>query len=378
MSERQTGTLTIDCFQQLEEKELIINGISDALMLLDAENCKILDVNQAFLNFYKLSKGRVLGRKCYEITHHLSSPCGVLGDDQCPLEETVETGNLSHTEYVHQTLEGENLYFEITAYPLKNSHGEVTRIIHLSRDVTDRKRAEQALKESADKIRKFAYSVAHDLKNPANSIYGLTKLLQRRYDSSFDEKGRIICNQVLRAAMEIDTLVGEINYFISAREAPLKVELIDLKEILQLLKEDFSNHPSIRQIKWIEPHFIPEIKADRLSTIRMLRNIIDNALKYGGEGLSEIKMGYDESDEFHILSVADDGVVIMTKDTKKIFDPFERISPSLGIEGTGLGLAIVKEIAEKHKGKVWTDSGHDKGTTFHVAISKELKLSDGK
>jgi signal transduction histidine kinase len=145
-----------------------------------------------------------------------------------------------------------------------------------------------------------------------------------------------------------------------------------LKEILGAVKEEFAAQLDSRHIRWSEPDYDPEISADKLSITRMLRNLVDNALKYGGNGLSEITVGHKVSSKFHIISVTDDGAGIGNEEFEKIFDPFERNHVSKGIEGTGLGLSIVKEIANQHKGKVWSEPVGEKETTFCVTISKEL------
>jgi signal transduction histidine kinase len=125
-----------------------------------------------------------------------------------------------------------------------------------------------------------------------------------------------------------------------------------------------------------EPDDIPDIKADRLSIIRALRNLVDNALKYGGEALSEINIRYKESRESHILSIRDNGIGLKEQDYHQdIFAPFIRIKTSKGIEGSGLGLTIVREIAEKHGGQVWLEPGQERGLTFYVSIPKNLQLS---
>ncbi|MBW1933281.1 MAG: GHKL domain-containing protein [Deltaproteobacteria bacterium] len=117
---------------------------------------------------------------------------------------------------------------------------------------------------------------------------------------------------------------------------------------------------------------MPEINCDSLSILRVFRNLIDNALKYGGDELNEIKIGYEDADEFHTLSVSNNGMRIRTEISEKIFDVFQRHETSRGIQGTGLGLAIVKEIARQHWGKAWVESGPERGTTFFMSISKKL------
>jgi PAS domain S-box-containing protein len=245
----------------------------------------------------------------------------------------------------------------------------------LNQEIEVRRQAEEELKKSSERIKLFAYSVSHDLKSPAVGIYGLAKLLLKNYRNVLDEKGKDFCDRILKASEQIAALVENINVFISTKEAPLTIERINLKEILQMTKEEISTQLNIRQIRWSEPEYLPEIKADRLSILRILRNLVDNALKYGGEDLSKIKVGYEESDESHILSVEDDGVGIEMEDSEKIFGAFERKKTSRGIQGTGLGLAIVKEIAEQHSGKVWVKPGPEKGTAFYISISKDIQLS---
>jgi PAS domain S-box-containing protein len=243
-------------------------------------------------------------------------------------------------------------------------------------DITERKQMEEALKEGSEKIRLFAYSVSHDLKSPAIGLYGLTKRLYKDYSDVLDEKGQRYCEQILKTAEQIAALVGQINVFISTKEAPLTIERLNLKEVLQVIREEFSSQLSLRGIRWSVPDYIPQIKADRLSIIRALRNLVDNALKYGGEALSEINIGHEEVRESHILSVKDNGIGIKEQgDHRDVFGPFIRRKTSKGVEGSGLGLSIVREIAEKHGGEVWLEPDRDRGITFYISIPKYLQLS---
>ena len=241
--------------------------------------------------------------------------------------------------------------------------------------IKERKQAEEKLKESSEKIKLFAYSVSHDLKSPAIGIYGLVKLLHKHCSEFLDEKGKNYCDQVMKTSEQIVALDEQINMYISTKETPLSIEKVKLKEILRMVREEFSTQLNIRQISWREPKYLPDVNADRFSLLRVLRNLVDNALKYGGDDLSHIKIGYRETDEHHILSVKDDGLGLKEEDTKKIFRVFMRKRTSKGIEGTGLGLAIVKEIAEQHKGKAWVKPGTKRGITFYLSISKSLPLS---
>ena len=242
-----------------------------------------------------------------------------------------------------------------------------------NRDITDRKKAEKALEESSQKLKFFAYSVAHDLKSPAIGVYGLTKRLSKHARDVLDEKGRTYCDQILKVSEHIAALVEKINIYIATKEAAPLIETINIAEILRMLKDEFSAQLSLRRIDWLAPESEVEIKADRLSILRIFRNLIDNALKYGGESLTRISIGYEDSESLHIFSVSDNGKGLKEADSEKIFGLFQRNETSRGIEGAGLGLAIVKEIAEQHGGRVWVEPRGKKGITFYVSISKTLQ-----
>jgi K+-sensing histidine kinase KdpD len=242
----------------------------------------------------------------------------------------------------------------------------------LSSEIIKRKRYESALEKNSEKIKLFAYSVAHDLKSPAININGLTKLLIKRFKDILPEKDWILCEQIMKSSGQIAALVDQINSYISVRESPFKFESVKLKELTRIIKEEFAPRLKDRKISWSEPKYLPTIKADRIALLRVLRNLVDNALKYGGDELHEISISYQESPESHIMAVKNDGIGIAKQDCTKIFKLFERQNASHETEGTGLGLAIVKEIADQHQGEVWAESVSDKGITFYMTIAKDL------
>jgi len=246
----------------------------------------------------------------------------------------------------------------------------------LVNEIEMRKKAEEAVGEGAEKIKQFAYSVSHDLKNPIIGINLLTQALHRNYKDVLDEKGKNHCNLILKASEQLATLVEQINVYISTKEAPLIIEKVNSNQVFDTVRDEFYDQILVRQISWSQPEKLLEINVDRLSILRVIRNFVDNALKYGGDELSEIEIGYEESDEFHILSIKDDGIGIDEKDSENIFHPFERSVTSTGIDGTGLGLAIANEIANHHMGKVWAEFGLEKGVIFYISISKDLRLTN--
>ena len=232
--------------------------------------------------------------------------------------------------------------------------------------------ANAELQRESEKVKLFAYSVSHDLKNPAISLRGLTKRLFESYGTIFDEKGRTHCEHIMKSAQQIATLAEMINVFISSKESPMHIEYVDTKEVVACIRDEFSERIQSRHIHWSAPEHLPVIRVDRVSLERVFRNLVDNTLKYGGKGLKEIRIDFRETELSWIVSVSDDGKGINTENPDRVFGLYRRIDSGRKIEGLGLGLAIVKEIAEKHKGEVWAEPGPLGGASISVSFSKEM------
>jgi PAS domain S-box-containing protein len=247
---------------------------------------------------------------------------------------------------------------------------------NLEREIAERGRIAEELRISSEKLKHFAYSVAHDLKSPSVGIYGLARLLQKNFAEELGEKGSLLCTQILRASEHVASLVDAINVFIATKETPLKIEKIDMKEVFHALGDEFSARLRLRHISLIEPEKPPVVCADKISMLRVFRNLIDNSMKYGGDRLTSIRIGYQDNQNWHHFMVSDDGVGIQAEKSGSVFNWFQRQKASEEIEGTGLGLAIIKEIVELHQGDVRWEPGSEGGTVFHVRIAKDLRLDN--
>ena len=242
----------------------------------------------------------------------------------------------------------------------------------------DRADAYQELQQKIEKLQElnetislFAYTVSHDLKNPSIATHGLTRLLKKRCYDVLDQKSRQYCEQILRATEGMVTLLDELNAYVKAKEAPLRAELFPLDELLDEIHDEFSQRLKKGKVLLKRPATTGEIKGDKSQFVRILRNLIDNALKYGGKALSEISVTYEEKEDAYVLCVRDNGLGLAPEDIESIFTPFHRLEASKGIEGTGLGLAIVKELTERHGGTLSVESEPGKGVAFRISIPKQ-------
>ncbi|MEW6519118.1 MAG: PAS domain-containing sensor histidine kinase [Thermodesulfobacteriota bacterium] len=290
------------------------------------------------------------------------------------------------TEVFHNLMQGEKIEPTEVKFLAKDGRtiwleGNVTCHIQESqpistfgvfRDITARKEQESRLQQDAEKIKHFAYAVAHDLKNPAIALHGITRLLHNRYGKMFDDKGRHYCSQVLQSSQLLSELVEKLNIFIETKEFTIDKEQVHLLNIFRILREEFQEKLTERRITLQTPERFPAITGDCLSLLRIFRNLIDNSLKYGGAKLTRIDVSWADSATHHVLRFADDGCGIRMDNHQKLFDYFERKKASRSISGAGLGLAIVKELVEQHGGKALLESVPGQGTTFTITIAKNL------
>lgn len=206
-----------------------------------------------------------------------------------------------------------------------------------------------------------------------SEVHNMAMLLTKKYGEVVDDQGKYYFQLMQQLSKDIVGLMELVNTFIQARECPLNLEDVNLQTEIDIIRENVSVSMEIRGIQFHqEPGIFPFIRGDRLAMHRIFRNLIDNALKYGGDGLKRILVEYDENEHFHSFSISDDGQGIDEYEQDNVFKLFNRAKTSKNVEGSGLGLAIVKELVEKHNGSIQMSSATGKGTAFAFTISKNL------
>jgi PAS domain S-box-containing protein len=390
---------------QLQFLQILIDTIPNPIFFKDKLG-KYLGCNRAFELRIGLDRGDIIGKSASDLFPEELAARYEQHDAELferPGEKIYET-RLTYPD-------GQDHDVIITKGIFTDSEGHVSGLVGVTLDITERKRAEEALQRAHDELEKrverrtaalaesnrnlekevaersriaeelrmsaerlkiFAYSIAHDLKSPSIGIYGLARLLKKNLQGIIDEKEAGFCDRIMRASEHVASLVDAINLYIAAKETPLKIEEINMEEVFHMLRDEFSARLTVRGIELLEPNEIPLVRGDKIGLLRVFRNLIDNAVKYGGDGLTIVEIGYEKSGNFHHFTVRDDGVGIQAGESAEIFKLFQRQSASDKVEGTGLGLAIVKEIVEHHKGEVRVESGREGGTVFHLLFPSGL------
>lgn len=234
------------------------------------------------------------------------------------------------------------------------------------------KKTSQKLTELNATKDKFFSIIAHDLKNPITSQFGLTSILIEEFNNMSNEEKLEIIKAIDNAGKQTYKLLENLLYWARTQTGGLEVNPQKLNlnnlilEVISLLKEQAYS----KKIK-IEYEEKPEsfIYADEEMVKTVLRNLISNAIKFTYAG-GTIKINIDEKNKFKIVSVKDNGIGIEKNLIENIFR-IDKVSTTKGTDGekgTGLGLILCKEFIEKNNGKIWVESEIDKGTTFYFAL----------
>lgn len=254
-------------------------------------------------------------------------------------------------------------------------------VIAVARDITERKRAEQILKElntalestNLDLIRtnkelqEFAYITAHDLKTPLRAIGTLADWLSVDYADKFDAQGKENVRLLVTKAKQMSSLIDDILRYSSAGQNIQKSQEVDLNRLLSEVIEEIAP-PEHIEVMIENP--LPTMICKKTHIIQIFQNLLSNAAKYMDKPKGQIKIGCADQDDMWKFSVADNGPGVEKKYFDKIFKIFQTLSPREDIESTGIGLSIVKKLVELNKGTVWVESEVGKGSTFFFTLPK--------
>jgi PAS domain S-box-containing protein len=347
----------------------VFGSIQDGISVLD-KDMNIIMVNQTMERWYAHAVP-FTGRKCFEVYHGASQPC-----QMCPTIQTLKTGE-SAVEVVPMTgKDGIRIgWNELYSFPLTDmATGELTGVIEFVRDISDRKKAEEALKRKTEELQRvnrelehFAYVASHDLREPLRKISNFTELLADRYRGQLDEKADKYIWFVVDGAKRMDRLIEDLLAYSRAGRAELIWEATSAEQVVRLAVSDLEKflEENSAEVTYSD---LPIIQANPVQLGQLMRNLIQNAVKFRGEEPSRVHVSAQKTGNEWVFSVRDNGIGIDPEHWERIFGIFQRLHTRSEQTGTGIGLAISKKIVEHHGGRIWVESEPGKGSTFHFTI----------
>jgi PAS domain S-box-containing protein len=370
-SEEQTRQLLKQTTKGKAFLETIVNGIEDHMMVIDLDY-RIIEVNRALLKMVGLRRDEVVGKHCYEVSHHSKEPCAS-PDHPCPLKDALTTGKAASTTHVHFARDGREHYIHVVCHPLFDEDGKVNRVIDLSRDITKEVTARTRMlhDDKMTSLGKLSASVVHEINNPLTGILNFIKLMQRLLGKGPPSEGDLANMQnylelVYSETARVSKTVANLLTF--SRKTQPEFRPVDLNALIVetlSLTEYQMRLQGITLDRQLASNLLP-VNADPGQLKQALLNLMLNAqdaMAQGGTLTLETK-NYQRREV--VLRVADNGVGIPKENFSQIFEPF--YTTKKAGSGVGLGLSVVYGIVRDHNGVIKVDSVVGEGTTFTIRL----------
>ncbi|WP_460149768.1 ATP-binding protein [Pseudomonas sp. H3_D12] len=377
----QLGTRLVEAGQLLAEREralrdneerlrLIIDGVKDyGIFALDA---------QGYVTTWNAGAQRIKGYTEQEIIgQHFSL---FYLPEECPahpdmaLREATRDGHYMEEGWRCRK-DGSRFWASVVITAQYDGTGALRGFSKITRDITDRRAAEIALRtareeaESASRAKsEFLSRMSHELRTPLNAILGFAQLLDM--DSTAGQRPQV--SHILRAGQHLLALINEVLDIarIEAGRLPLNIEPIALATVLHEALTLVSPMAADAGIHLVDLPALPEdsgVLADRQRLVQVLLNLLSNAIKYNRPGG---KVRLEVSVQAHQVSIAvhDTGHGIAPDQLDQLFKPFERLGADPQVEGTGLGLSLSKNLLEMMQGSLQVHSEPGHGCCFTLRL----------
>jgi PAS domain S-box-containing protein len=291
---------------------------------------------------------------------------------------------------------GKRIYTEINLSVVRDADGKATYVQSVVRDISERKKAEAALRESRDALSaanaalekasrlkdEFLASMSHELRTPLTGILGLSEALQMQTYGDLNEKQLKSLRNIENSGRHLLDLINDILDLskIEAGKLDIQFDTCSVADAcqasLQLVKG--MAHQKKQNIAFTMTPESITIRADLRRLKQMLVNLLSNAIKFtpeaGGVGLEVVG---DAEKQVVFFTVWDKGIGIRVEDMDRLFKPFVQLDSKLARQysGTGLGLSLVQRMVELHGGSVSVESTFGEGSRFTIVLPWNTALS---
>jgi PAS domain S-box-containing protein len=283
--------------------------------------------------------------------------------------------------------DGHQFPVELTVSPIRL--GRSYMFSAFIRDITERKRAEDALAHKTEELTRmnteledFTHSVSHDLKEPLRGIEAFAGFIAEDYGDKLDEQGQRYVNVLRESAVRMKDLIDDLLQLSRIGRTRIEYAPVAVRSLVEDVTLELSFALQQKHAELRLDSELPTVTCDRVRMREVFKNLISNAIKYNDKPSPQIKIGCRSENGGFTFCVRDNGIGIDPQYHEKVFKIFQRLHHREEYEGTGVGLAICKKVIEAHGGRIWVESTAGEGTTFlftipHAPKPQKQEASDG-
>ncbi|MFZ4522170.1 MAG: PAS domain S-box protein [Bacteroidales bacterium] len=377
-----------DALKESEDKyRSLIQYSSDPIFSFNSDGTYRF-VNEAFARVFGLIPADLAGK-----TPHFLFPYDEAERRLEVVRRVFLTGQKGEIEVKVNSKSGEEIYLLTLLDPIKNDEGKVLFVTCISKNITERKLAENEIRklnesleervaertqqlETANRelaihtreMEQFSHIASHDLQEPLRTLTTFTRLLQEEYAGKLDEEGDKFIEFIAGSAERMrDLVTGLLEYSLLGKTRSMTT--IDCKKVVEEVLADLVVSIKASHAK-ITVGMLPSLMGYESEFRMLFMNLISNAIKFRNmDRIPEIAISAENHGHEWVFTIADNGIGIDEKNWEKIFILFKRMHNRDEYSGTGIGLSHCKKIVELHGGKIWVNSKPGKGSTFMFTVS---------
>lgn len=367
----------------------LFEAARDGILLLDPTTRKITDANPFMTELLGYPLKELLGTELWQI--------GLLKDEKASQAAFRELKKKHFIRYENLPLQNKTGQRHEVEFVSNLYEEDGRKVIQCNiRDITERKRAQEALLEAKNEIslhainlervvaertsqlretigelEGFSYSVSHDMRAPLRSMQGFASFLVEEYGGQLDKKGNDYLEQIMRSAVRLDRLIQDVLSYTKILHAPVPMGTIDLDRLMRDIVETYPNGQVLKpqiQIKGT----LPKVFGNEALLTQSISNLLSNGIKFVSPGtIPCVEVSAETMDDSSVrVWFKDNGIGIAPENHKRIFRLFERIHLTTEYEGTGIGLSVVRKAIERMGAQVGFESKPGKGSNFWIQLKK--------